>query len=176
MKKEIAQTRPDITKLITLTLLTGVAVFLGTMSAAQADSDHGHKKDRDDGMVRYYYDVPQTHHDLDEDRYMAIRIRNDDRKILHSYLEDRYKKSCPPGLAKKHNGCQPPGQAKKNYTLGHYLPDYVHAESVPTYILKQLHPAPIGTQYVMVDQDVLLIGEATKKIIDAVTLLSAVKN
>ena len=29
--------------------------------------------------------------------------------------------SCPPGLAKKHNGCMPPGQAKKLYNVGqHY--------------------------------------------------------
>jgi len=26
--------------------------------------------------------------------------------------------SCPPGLARKHNGCMPPGQAKKAYNVG----------------------------------------------------------
>jgi len=26
--------------------------------------------------------------------------------------------NCPPGLAKKHNGCQPPGQARKRYNVG----------------------------------------------------------
>ena len=26
--------------------------------------------------------------------------------------------SCPPGLAKNHNGCMPPGQAKKLYNVG----------------------------------------------------------
>lgn len=26
--------------------------------------------------------------------------------------------SCPPGLAKRHNGCTPPGQAKKQYNIG----------------------------------------------------------
>lgn len=29
---------------------------------------------------------------------------------------------CPPGLAKKHNGCMPPGQAKKLYNVGQRLP------------------------------------------------------
>ncbi len=28
-------------------------------------------------------------------------------------------KACPPGLAKKHNGCMPPGQAKKMYEQGY---------------------------------------------------------
>ena len=26
--------------------------------------------------------------------------------------------NCPPGLAKKHNGCLPPGQARKRYNVG----------------------------------------------------------
>ena len=29
---------------------------------------------------------------------------------------------CPPGLAKKHNGCMPPGQAKKLYNVGQRFP------------------------------------------------------
>ncbi len=29
---------------------------------------------------------------------------------------------CPPGLAKKHNGCMPPGQAKKLYKVGQRWP------------------------------------------------------
>ena len=29
---------------------------------------------------------------------------------------------CPPGLAKKHNGCMPPGQAKKLYRVGQRFP------------------------------------------------------
>jgi hypothetical protein len=36
----------------------------------------------------------------------------------HGYDNDRgigYGGGCPPGLAKKHNGCMPPGQAKKLY-------------------------------------------------------------
>lgn len=37
-------------------------------------------------------------------------------------------------------------------------------------------PVPRGYEYVRVDNDVLLIAEASKKVIDAVTLLSAVGN
>jgi hypothetical protein len=29
---------------------------------------------------------------------------------------------CPPGLAKKHNGCMPPGQARKLYRIGQRFP------------------------------------------------------
>ena len=31
---------------------------------------------------------------------------------------------CPPGLAKKHNGCLPPGQARKLHRGQHYLNGY----------------------------------------------------
>ena len=30
--------------------------------------------------------------------------------------------NCPPGLAKKNNGCRPPGQAKKLYNIGQRFP------------------------------------------------------
>ena len=30
--------------------------------------------------------------------------------------------NCPPGLAKKNNGCMPPGQAKKLYNVGQRFP------------------------------------------------------
>src|SRR4030095_8058869 len=33
-----------------------------------------------------------------------------------------YGGGCPPGLAKKHNGCMPPGQAKKLYNIGQRWP------------------------------------------------------
>jgi hypothetical protein len=39
-----------------------------------------------------------------------------------------YGGSCPPGLAKKNNGCLPPGQAKKLYNAGQRWPgNYGHA-------------------------------------------------
>jgi hypothetical protein len=96
-----------------------------------------------------------------------------DRTILRGYLHDNYRPHCPPGLAKKRNGCLPPGIAKK-YAMGKALPPGIAAKRLPDGLLSQLHPLA-GYQYVQVDQDVLLISEATKKVVDAVTLLSAVK-
>ncbi|TFI56674.1 hypothetical protein E2493_18975 [Sphingomonas parva] len=43
------------------------------------------------------------------------RFRDDDRRFA------AYGGSCPPGLAKKGNGCLPPGQAKKAFRLGERL-------------------------------------------------------
>jgi hypothetical protein len=39
------------------------------------------------------------------------------------YHAGKTAKGCPPGLARKGNGCMPPGQAKKyGWSRGHYVP------------------------------------------------------
>ncbi|WP_343343620.1 hypothetical protein WJT74_08320 [Sphingomicrobium sp. XHP0239] len=40
-------------------------------------------------------------------------------KNQSSYSYGYAQQGCPPGLAKKNNGCQPPGQAKKRYERGY---------------------------------------------------------
>lgn len=63
---------------------------------------------------------------------------------------------CPPGLAKKHNGCLPPGQAKK-LAIGHRMPSDVVYYRVPQPVLYQLPPLQPGYQYVRVGNDVVLL-------------------
>lgn len=105
----------------------------------------------------------------------SVQHFNDhDRVIIRTYLAERYAPNCPPGLAKKRNGCLPPGIAKKSYTIGYPLGHDVIYEIVPEQLLMRLDPVPMGYRYVMVDKDVLLISEASHKVIDAITLLSAV--
>ena len=104
---------------------------------------------------------------------VRIAIANSDREQIRRYLGSH--SNCPPGLAKKNNGCLPPGQAKKRYVVGHTLPSSVTYYPVPRDLLVGLGPVPNGYQYIQVDQDVLLISEASHHIIDAVTLLSAVR-
>jgi len=103
-----------------------------------------------------------------------VVVTNSDRETISHYLSENYRSSCPPGLAKKRNGCLPPGQAKKRYSVGQPL--LVQWHSLPHPLLVQLQPVPVGYQYVMVDKDVLLISEASKHVIDAITLMSAVGN
>lgn len=107
------------------------------------------------------------------DSAVDIMIGRNDRNIIQSYVDREYRRDCPPGLAKKNNGCLPPGQAKK-YTRGAKLGDDVMFKPLPDDLLRRLGPVKPGTRYVQVDQDVLLITEAGKQILDAVTLLSAV--
>lgn len=115
-------------------------------------------------------------HDRDDDykHEKHVRISGHDRVVVTRYIVEDYHEHCPPGLRKKHNGCRPPGHAKKHYVIGQPLPEVVVWEPVPQPLLVQLEPVPVGYQYVRVDNDVLLVSEASHKVIDAITLLSAV--
>lgn len=74
---------------------------------------------------------------------------------------------CPPGLAKKHNGCQPPGQAKK-WRKGQALPADLRYYDLPHELLLRLPPPPPRHRYVQVAGDVLLIAIGSSMVIDAV--------
>jgi hypothetical protein len=103
---------------------------------------------------------------------LSVAISLADQTILRDYLRSNYQPKCPPGLAKKNNGCLPPGIAKK-YAMGQPLPPGIAKKRLPGSLLGQLHP-PYGYEYVQVDRDVLLVSAATRHVVDAVTLLSAV--
>jgi hypothetical protein len=53
---------------------------------------------------------------------------------------------CPPGLAKKHNGCMPPGQAKKLYNVGQRFPTCsASTASAPTTVIITATATSIGS-------------------------------
>lgn len=156
---------------------------LAHSSIAVADSGKGKGNGKANSQKEYRYDNGDRdeyrrddHRNFrEDDDKVAIRIDFGDRDIIRDYIRDDYRSNCPPGLAKKRNGCMPPGQAKK-YRIGYSLPDDLRWHSIDDDLRRRLDPLPRGYDYVRVDKDILLIGEATKKVIDAVTLISAVEN
>ncbi len=78
---------------------------------------------------------------------------------------------CPPGLAKKNNGCMPPGQAKK-WQVGRPLPRDVIFYDLPPKLVIDLGAPPAGHKYVRVAADILLIAVGTSMVIDAIDDLS----
>jgi Ni/Co efflux regulator RcnB len=91
-----------------------------------------------------------------------------DRAVIHDYYVDAGRGGhCPPGLAKKNNGCLPPGQAKK-WQMGQPLPASVVYEPLPPALVVQLTPPPMGYRYVRVAGDVLMISAGTRMVIDAI--------
>ncbi|MES2985282.1 MAG: hypothetical protein V4735_08860 [Pseudomonadota bacterium] len=146
------------------------AIFIHSPAFAEkGGNDHGKGKgsDKFDHGNKEY-----NKGNKDEGGKHRIVVTNSDRDTIRHYIAEDYRSSCPPGLAKKNNGCLPPGQAKKRYSVGQPL--LVEWRPVPQPLVVQLRPVPVGYQYVMVDKDVLLISEASKHVIDAITLMSAV--
>jgi Ni/Co efflux regulator RcnB len=94
------------------------------------------------------------------------------RRAVVDYYEPRFKAGkCPPGLAKKNNGCMPPGQAKK-WRKGYPLPHDVVYYPVPDGISIRLGLPPEGHKFVRVATDILLIAVGTGMVIDAIDDLS----
>ena len=90
------------------------------------------------------------------------------RVVVREYYDTEYRRGhCPPGLAKKNNGCMPPGQAKK-WQVGRPLPRDVVYYEVPTVLIHQLPPPPPQHRYVRVAADILLIAVGTSMVVDAI--------
>ena len=90
------------------------------------------------------------------------------RVVVREYYGDNYKSGrCPPGLAKKHNGCMPPGQAKK-WQVGRPLPRDVVFYEVPSSLVVKIGPPPSGYRYVRVAGDILMIAIGTAIVVDAI--------
>ncbi len=103
-------------------------------------------------------------------RDIVVNRHFDDRQrtVIHEYYADSYRSGrCPPGLAKKHNGCQPPGQAKK-WVQGRPLPRDVVYYELPPRVVVNLGAPPAGHKYVRVATDILLIAIGTGMVVDAI--------
>ena len=93
----------------------------------------------------------------------------DTRDAVRVYwVETHGRGKCPPGLAKKNNGCLPPGQAKKRYAVGHALPSNVVIEVVPVELSVRIGPPPHGYRYGIVDGDIVKLAVGTALVVDAI--------
>lgn len=111
------------------------------------DKGKGHSSERGERHNHYF-----------EDRHKVV---------VHEYYGEQYRRGhCPPGLAKKNNGCMPPGQAKK-WRLGRPLPRDVIFYDIPQPLVVQLGAPPPGHRYVRVAGDILLIAMGSAIVVDA---------
>ena len=84
------------------------------------------------------------------------------------FVQTHGRGNCPPGLAKKQNGCLPPGQAKKRYVVGHPLPKGIVVAEVPAELSVRIGPAPAGYRYGMLDGDLVKLAVGTLLVVDAI--------
>ena len=100
----------------------------------------------------------------------AWRFSPEHRTHVSHYYDEQFRAgNCPPGLAKKHNGCMPPGQAKKmGWNVGQPLPSTVVTYPVPQPLLTQLGTPPAGYRYVRVGNDILLLSPGSAAVVDVI--------
>jgi hypothetical protein len=135
------------------------------------DNDHGHgdrggKRDDSREEGRHWQN------DRNTSRYAEVRVHgyfNDrQRGYVREYYGEEFRRGhCPPGLAKKHNGCLPPGQARQ-WRLGYPLGRDIVYYDVPPSLVIQLGYPPEGHRYVRVASDILLIAVGSGMVVDAI--------
>lgn len=94
---------------------------------------------------------------------------NDRRELVRNYYKGKSSGvACPPGLAKKGNGCLPPGQAKK-WQLGQSLQANTPYQQLPRELQILLGMPPAGQHYGMIDEDILLLANVTELVLEVIT-------
>jgi hypothetical protein len=96
------------------------------------------------------------------------RFEDNHRVAVREYYGEYYRSGrCPPGLAKKNNGCMPPGQAKK-WRVGRPLPPGIVYYDLPQPLIARLGAPPPGYTYVRVAGDILMLAVGSQMVIDAI--------
>lgn len=148
-----------------------VAIALSVLvvpTAALAEKGGKHGKGKDKEEMRHESRQEYRHEERHEGTRVEFRFGDQDRRVVRDYYGGQVRGgNCPPGLAKKGNGCLPPGQAKK-WAMGRPLPRDVVYYDLPPDLVVRLPAPPMGHRYVQVAGDVLLIAVGTSMVVDAV--------
>ena len=98
------------------------------------------------------------------------KFESSQRSAIQDYYRDDYSRSgnCPPGLAKKDNGCLPPGQAKRRWDVGQALPPDIELYPLPPALRATLAPPLPGYDYGYADGGVILFGTSDRVVVDFV--------
>ena len=163
-------------RIVTLAI---ASLLLAGSAIAKKDGDdnekggnkHGQKyerkNDRDDdkGEKKAEKAEKRQREDIKQGAYF-----NDQQRVFaRQYYTTTYKdgKRCPPGLAKKNNGCLPPGQVR-SWAVGQPVPTNVTVYSVAQPVIRMLPPAPVGYRYARLGNDIVLVQQQNNIIVDII--------
>lgn len=164
--KFISRFSLNVLALATVSLLAGNALA-DKPSWAGGGGKHGKHEER--------YDDRRDEHRRDDYRddrrggvSVEFRFTDGNRRMVNDYYGGQFRSGhCPPGLAKKNNGCLPPGQAKK-WAMGRPLPRDLQYYDLPRDLLVRLPAPPPNHRYVRVASDILMIAVGSSMVIDAI--------
>ena len=169
-----------VSTLLRRSIAVAVASLLVSVPAFAKDKgdDHGHgnkhaeKQERKaEKHERKDFEKAQKHaakREREEIRHGAY-FNDQQRDNVRRYYSQQYSdgRRCPPGLAKKNNGCMPPGQAR-NWAVGQPVPRGVTMYSVPQPVVVQLRPAPYGYRYARIGNDIVLVRQQNNLVVDII--------
>ncbi len=138
----------------------------GQKHEAKADKQHEKAEKR---REKAHKEAAKRHR---EDIKAGSYFNDEHRDHARRYYSQRYGdgRACPPGLAKKNNGCMPPGQARK-WEVGQPLPRGVAVYTVPQPVLIHLPPAPYGYRYARIGNDIVLVRQQNNLVVDIIVNL-----
>lgn len=104
-----------------------------------------------------------------EDIKQGAYFNDQQRTLVRQYYTTTYSnaKRCPPGLAKKNNGCMPPGQAQ-DLVLGQPVPKNVIVYQVAQPVIRKLPAAPVGYRYERIGGDIVLVQQDSNIVVDII--------
>lgn len=112
---------------------------------------------------------PKEQKGKSQDSRRTVVFSDGQREAARLYFVEAHGRgNCPPGLAKKQNGCLPPGQAKKRYVVGHSLPQGIVVEMLPVELSVRIGPVPPGYRYGILDGDLVKLAVGTMLVVDAI--------
>jgi Ni/Co efflux regulator RcnB len=157
------------------------SAFIAAPSFAQGQG-HGGGKDKHEEKAERKADkhaekaerkvVKQVQKRQRKDIKHGAYFNDQQRNNIRQYYTRQYGngRGCPPGLARKNNGCLPPGQARK-WDVGQPVPRGVTVYSVPQPVVLQLPAAPYGYRYARIGGDIVLIEVQRNLIVDVIHAL-----
>ena len=165
---------PTVPRLIALALALACALVAGPALAKDGDkqaqkAEKQADKQREKAQKREDKERKHAEKRRVEEVPVGGYFNDQHRGYVREYYTERYSraKSCPPGLAKKHNGCMPPGQAKK-LAVGQPVPSGVTLYPLPQPVIVQLPPLPYGYRYARVGNDIVLVRNENQLIVDII--------
>lgn len=136
--------------------------FVSSMTVSAQKPDKGKEKAKGKPPATHAAENPPATH-------VTVVFNDTQRGAARDYFVSAHGRgNCPPGLAKKNNGCLPPGQAKKRYVVGQPLPKGIVVAELPRELSVRIGVAPTGYRYGLLDGDLVKLAVGTMLVVDAI--------
>ena len=155
-------------------IAASLALLAGSAFASKSEEREGakykdHKEQKEyKKKASEKKDYRKGYDDNDRRRSITLVFSDQERRTVRDYYGQQSRKGhCPPGLAKKNNGCLPPGQAKQ-WHKGRPIDKDTRYYALPNELRMRLPKPPINHEYVRIGGDILLITVGTAIVVDAI--------